>query len=102
MLTPGPRQDKVNGLEGGADDYITSLPRRVSCWRGFKRSTAARGSGADDIVEVEGLKLDDSSHRVSAGERERWAHRIPPAAFLHYPSGTRIYARSVARPCLGG
>src|SRR5260221_13494660 len=27
-------------------------------------------AGADDIVEADGLKLDDSSHRVSAGERE--------------------------------
>src|SRR6202040_804919 len=30
----------------------------------------AAPAGAADTVEVEGLKLDDSSHRVSAGEHE--------------------------------
>jgi two-component system phosphate regulon response regulator PhoB len=30
----------------------------------------AAPAGAADTVEVDGLKLDDSSHRVSAGDRE--------------------------------
>jgi two-component system phosphate regulon response regulator PhoB len=30
----------------------------------------AAPAGAGDVVEADGLKLDDSSHRVSAGERE--------------------------------
>ncbi len=48
-----------------------SPSRRANCWRASKRCCGARRpQGADDIVEVDGLKLDDSSHRVSAGERE--------------------------------
>src|SRR6202030_3920963 len=64
-------QDKVNGLEGGADDYITKpfSPRELLA-RIQAVLRRAAPAGADDIVEVEGLKLDDSSHRVSAGERE--------------------------------
>jgi two-component system phosphate regulon response regulator PhoB len=64
-------QDKVNGLEGGADDYITKpfSPRELLAriQAVLRRSAPA---GAADIIEVDGLKLDDSSHRVSAGERE--------------------------------
>src|SRR6202789_3611832 len=72
MLTPrAEEQDKVNGLEGGADDYITKpfSPRELLA-RIQAVLRRAAPAGADDIVEVDGLKLDDSSHRVSAGERE--------------------------------
>ena len=64
-------QDKVSGLEGGADDYITKpfSPRELLA-RIQAVLRRAAPAGADDIVEVDGLKLDDSSHRVSAGERE--------------------------------
>src|SRR5450756_838672 len=33
-------------------------------------TTSAAPAGAADVVEADGLRLDDSSHRVSAGERE--------------------------------
>src|SRR6201990_3136527 len=72
MLTARSEEgDKVAGLEGGADDYITKpfSPRELLAriQAVLRRSAPA---GADDVVEVDGLKLDDSSHRVSSGERE--------------------------------
>ncbi len=45
MLTArAEEQDKVNGLEGGADDYITKLlhSRRANCWRASKRYCGAQ------------------------------------------------------------
>jgi two-component system phosphate regulon response regulator PhoB len=72
MLTArAEEQDKVGGLEGGADDYITKpfSPRELLARiQAVLRRTAP--AGGTDIVEIDGLKLDDSSHRVSAGERE--------------------------------
>ena len=105
MLTArAEEQDKVGGLEGGADDYITKpfSPRELLA-RIQAVLRRAAPAGAADIVEADGLKLDDSSHRVSAGEREiaLGTHGISPAAFFHDPSGTGIHARSVARPRLG-
>ena len=105
MLTArAEEQDKVSGLEGGADDYITKpfSPRELLAriQAVLRRSAPA---GAADIMEVQGLKLDDSSHRVSAGDaRDRSrAHRIPAAAFLHDPSRAGVQPRAVARPGLG-
>ena len=105
MLTArAEEQDKVGGLEGGADDYITKpfSPRELLA-RIQAVLRRAAPAGAADIMEVEGLKLDDSSHRVSAGEREiaLGTHRIPLAAFLHDPSGAGVQPRSVARPGVG-
>jgi two-component system phosphate regulon response regulator PhoB len=72
MLTArAEEQDKVGGLDGGADDYITKpfSPRELLARiQAVLRRAAPVGSA--DIVEAEGLKLDDSSHRVSAGDRE--------------------------------
>ena len=72
MLTArAEEQDKIGGLEGGADDYVTKpfstreLLARIQAV--LRRSAPA---GGNDVVEIEGLRLDDSSHRVSAGERE--------------------------------
>ncbi len=72
MLTArAEEQDKISGLEGGADDYITKpfSPRELLAriQAVLRRSGPA---GGEDIVEVPGLKIDDSSHRVSAGEKE--------------------------------
>jgi two-component system phosphate regulon response regulator PhoB len=72
MLTAkAEEQDKISGLEGGADDYITKpfSPRELLAriQAVLRRSGP---SGGEDVVEIPGLKIDDSSHRVSAGERE--------------------------------
>ncbi|HVC01610.1 MAG TPA: phosphate regulon transcriptional regulator PhoB [Steroidobacteraceae bacterium] len=71
MLTArAEEQDKVGGLEGGADDYVTKpfSPRELLA---RIQAVLRRGApGGADIVEVDGLRLDDASHRVRAGERE--------------------------------
>lgn len=62
--------DKVAGLEGGADDYITKpfspreLLARINAV--LRRSTAVEGT---ELIDVEGLVLDPGSQRVSSGER---------------------------------
>jgi len=71
MLTARAEEgDKVAGLEGGADDYITKpfspreLLARINAV--LRRSAPVEGT---ERIEIEGLVLDQSSQRVSAGER---------------------------------
>jgi two-component system phosphate regulon response regulator PhoB len=62
--------DKISGLDGGADDYVTKpfSPRElVARINAVLRRTAPQGAG--EVVEFEGLRLDQASHRVLAGER---------------------------------
>ena len=72
MLTARAEEhDKVAGLEGGADDSITKpfSPRELLA-RIQAVLRRAAPAGASEVVEFDGLRLDDSSHRVSSGERE--------------------------------
>ena len=68
MLTAkGAEDNKIQGLESGADDYITKpfSPRElVARLKAVLRRATPRG--VEDPVEVEGLLLDPVSHRVSA------------------------------------
>jgi two-component system, OmpR family, phosphate regulon response regulator PhoB len=71
MLTARAEEgDKVAGLEGGADDYITKpfspreLLARINAV--LRRATPVEGT---ERIDVEGLVLDQSSQRVSSGER---------------------------------
>jgi two-component system phosphate regulon response regulator PhoB len=71
MLTArGDEQDKVAGLEGGADDYIVKpfspreLLARINAV--LRRSTPG---GGDEIVDQGGLVLDIASERVLVGDR---------------------------------
>lgn len=62
--------DKIHGLDSGADDYVTKpfSPRELVA---RIRAVLRRGDGADqEVIEVDGLRLDSASHRVSAGDRE--------------------------------
>jgi two-component system phosphate regulon response regulator PhoB len=71
MLTARAEEgDKVAGLEGGADDYITKpfSPRELLARINAVLRRVAPAEGTER-VEVEGLVLDQSSQRVSAGER---------------------------------
>jgi two-component system, OmpR family, phosphate regulon response regulator PhoB len=71
MLTARAEEgDKVAGLEGGADDYITKpfspreLLARINAV--LRRTTPVEGT---ERIDIEGLVLDQSSQRVSSGER---------------------------------
>ena len=70
LTTRAEEGDKVAGLEGGADDYITKpfspreLLARINAV--LRRALPAEGS---ERIDIEGLVLDQSSQRVSAGER---------------------------------
>jgi two-component system phosphate regulon response regulator PhoB len=71
MLTArADEHDKVSGLEGGADDYVTKpfspreLLARINAV--LRRSAPASNAGT---IEAGGLTLDTASHRVTAGDR---------------------------------
>ena len=60
--------DKVTGLEGGADDYLTkpfSARELVARIQAVLRRSAP--AGAEERVSIEGLTLDQAGHRVLAG-----------------------------------
>jgi two-component system phosphate regulon response regulator PhoB len=89
-------QDKLSGLEAGADDYLTKpfSPKELAARiKAVLRRRAPQRSG--DVVEVEGLRLDPASHRVNAGDLRV---QLSPAEFrlLHFlmTHPGRIYSRS--------
>jgi two-component system phosphate regulon response regulator PhoB len=63
-------QDKVAGLEGGADDYVTKpfSPRELLA---RIQAVLRRGSAsaAGEAIEAGAIKLDLAGHRVMAGEQ---------------------------------
>ena len=69
MLTArGEEQDKVLGLESGADDYITTpfSPRElVARIKAVLRRRAPETT--EDPVDLGGLRLDPATHRLAAG-----------------------------------
>lgn len=72
MLTArGGEQDKVQGLQDGADDYITKpfAPRELMA-RIDAVLRRVKPEAANDSVTVDGLMLDPISHRVTVNDRE--------------------------------
>ena len=70
MLTArGEEEDKIMGLEAGADDYVTKpfspkeLVARVKAV--IRRVTP---TSSDDAIDYQGLKLDPVSHRVTSND----------------------------------
>lgn len=67
MLTAkGSEQDKVDGLEAGADDYITkpfSPKEMLARIKAVLRRRAPQLT--DDQIDIAGLRIDPASHRVT-------------------------------------
>jgi two-component system phosphate regulon response regulator PhoB len=89
-------QDKVAGLEGGADDYVTKpfSPRELLARiQAVLRRTSPAASG--EAIEAGTLKLDPASHRVMAGEQNvslgPTEYRLLQF-FMEHPE--RVYTRS--------
>ena len=97
MLTArGDESDKVQGLEAGADDYITkpfSTKELLARIRAVLRRRAPET--VDDQVQIGGLLLDTATHRVSFRKNEL---KIGPTEFklLHHlmKSPERVHSRS--------
>lgn len=97
MLTARAEEDdKVRGLEGGADDYITKpfSPRELVA-RIQAVLRRGRSAGADEVLSAEGLQLDPASHRVRGGGADI---SLGPKEFklLHFfmSHPERVYSRS--------
>ena len=89
-------QDKLSGLEAGADDYLTKpfSPKELAARiKAVLRRRAPQLSG--DVVEVAGLRLDPATHRVTAGDQRL---ELSPAEFklLHFllTHPGRVYSRT--------
>jgi two-component system phosphate regulon response regulator PhoB len=71
MLTARAEEgDKVAGLEGGADDYITKpfSPRELLARINAVLRRSNHGGG-EELIEADGLVLDAAGHRVMVGDR---------------------------------
>ncbi|WP_087025264.1 phosphate regulon transcriptional regulator PhoB [Thaumasiovibrio subtropicus] len=96
MLTArGEEEDKVRGLEVGADDYITkpfSPKELMARLKAVMRRVSP--TALDDVIDVQGLKLDPVSHRVTSNEQPL---EMGPTEFkmLHFfmTHQERVYSR---------
>ena len=89
-------QDKISGLEAGADDYLTKpfSPKELAARiKAVLRRRAPQLSG--DAVEVEGLRLDPAARRVSTKDGKV---ELSPSEFrlLHFlmTHRGRVYSRA--------
>jgi two-component system phosphate regulon response regulator PhoB len=97
MLTArGDEEDKLRGLETGADDYITK-PFSVKELQARIKAVLRRRAPeiTDDVIEYHGLKLDPASHRITGKGREL---AMGPTEFrlLHFfmTHPERVYSRT--------
>ena len=97
MLTArGEEEDKLRGLETGADDYITK-PFSVRELQARIKAVLRRRAPeiTDDVIEYHGLKLDPASHRVTGKGKDL---QMGPTEFrlLHFflTHPERVYTRT--------
>jgi len=97
-------QDKISGLEAGADDYLTKpfSPKELAARiKAVLRRRAPQL--ADDVVEIDGLRLDPAAKRVTAAGK---AVELAPTEFrlLHFfmTHPDRIYSRAQALDLVWG
>jgi len=88
-------EDRVRGLNLGADDYVVkpfSSSELVARVRAVLRRTLP--GGEDEVMEIDGLKLDAASQRVSAGDDPV---RLGPTEFrllrFFMSNPERVYSR---------
>lgn len=96
MLTArGEEEDKVRGLEAGADDYVTKpfSPKELMA-RVKAVIRRVKPTSLDEVIEVQGLRLDPVSHRVTVDEQSL---EMGPTEFrlLHFfmTHPERVYSR---------
>jgi two-component system phosphate regulon response regulator PhoB len=96
MLTARAQEvDKVEGLDAGADDYITKPFSPKELLARIKAVLRRRAPQlTDDLINVDGLQLDPAAHRVMSSEQEL---RLGPTEFklLHFfmTHPERVYSR---------
>jgi two-component system phosphate regulon response regulator PhoB len=88
--------DRIAALDGGADDYITkpfSMRELLARIKAVMRRRTPQL--ADDVVALNGLRLDPAARRVSAGEQEieLWATDFRMLHFFMTHPG-RIFGRA--------
>ena len=96
MLTArGEEEDKVRGLDAGADDYVTkpfSPKELIARIKAVLRRTAPTSS--EEPIKINGLNLDPVSHRVTANDEPL---DMGPTEFklLHFfmAHAERVYSR---------
>jgi len=95
LTARGEEEDKVRGLESGADDYVTKPFSNRELLARIKAVLRRSVSHAEEEkIDVEGLVLDPAAHRVAAGPEEI---NLGPTEFrlLHFfmTHPERVYSR---------
>ena len=96
LTAKGAEEDKLKGLESGADDYITkpfSLRELEARIKAVLRRRAPELT--EDVIDVHGLKLDPASHKVTGFSKTL---SMGPTEFrlLHFfmTHPERVYSRT--------